>query len=83
MTAIGDKADLRIAENRDSTWPLSANSGRCRRTAIMLSSGHATEDGISLLKWDAPLNNEKLVNQAGLGQTAQPESKPSQEDEHL
>jgi hypothetical protein len=49
----------------------------------MLSSGHATEDGISLLKWDAPLNNEKLVNQAGLGRTAQPESKPSQEDEHL
>jgi len=49
----------------------------------MLSSGHATDDVVSLLNWDAPLYNEKLVNQASLGRTAKPKSKPSKEDEHV
>ncbi len=59
--------------------PLSANSGRCRRTTKILSSGRATDDVISLLNWDAPLYNERLVNQASLGRTAKPKSKPSKE----
>ena len=49
----------------------------------MLSPGYATDDVINVLKRDAPLYNEKLVKQAGLGRTAKPISKPSKEDEHV